>query len=515
MEFRKGFAFLLAALMVLTWSVVADASGFFIPDVGARSAGRGGANVASVDDLLALYINPGGLTRVKGSNLFGNINYDFLHTYYRREPYQSAVHSSNPLDAIQYIVASSDFGLDDFTFAFGVFGPYGVTNRMPKTGPSRYALIEANTTMACYTLGIGWRPIDWFRVGLNFQLVSFKLENYYGFSYLKDRNPKYDLIGKFMASEDFVPNYVLGAIFEPLSWLHIGVEYNPPYYPELKGKLTAKLPAIYGALLGFNYYEDQITVPITYPPIYRAGVRFLYKDVFDVEIAETYIPWSWMKSYPVDLKNETIIADFDLPLFWKDAWTTSLGGAYRIDPHYKVRAGGYYEPSGIPKATRGPGATESNKWGLGCGATISYVGIDFDVTYMHVFLEDYEIKAEDIAYPSTLDDTRGKSKGNYDYILLAVNFGFEKIIKAFKYGGSEPRVPKPLNVDPDLKPGIKIEAPPENPVQPPAEAVAQPPQPAPQDAVPPSPGSQEPTEKDKPEEAPKNQDEGNQPTNTQ
>ena len=466
---RKGCVYFIIVIVVLGWTAFGFASGFFFPDVGARSAARGGANVASVDDLLALYINPAGLTRVKGSNLYGNINYDILHTYYRREPYLPAVHSSNPLDAIQYIAISSDFGLEDFTFAFGVFGPYGVTNRLPKKGPNRYALIEANSTQAIYCLGIGWHPTNWVRVGVDLEMVSFKLENYYGFSFLKDRNQKYDLIGKFIAFDDWLPNFVLGVIFEPTSWLHIGAEYNPPYYPTLKGRLSAAMPPFYGAILGFNVYEDKITVPISYPPIYRGGIRFLYRDIFDIEFAGMFIPWSMMKSYPVDLEKETIIKDFDLPLYWQDTWTWSLGGAYKINNHFKARTGGYYEPSGIPMTTRGPGATESDKWALGCGFTISYVGVDLDMTYMHIFLKDYEIKPEDIKYPSALDDARGYSKGSYDYLMLAINFGFEKMYRAFKYGGKEPRIPPPVRLGPELKPGKETIQPQKNIVLPPAD----------------------------------------------
>ena len=426
---NKTIAFI-ALLLALMLPSVVFASGFFTPEVGAKSAARGGAFIAACDDLTALYLNPGALSRIKGSNLLLQVNYDVMHTYYRREPYLPAVWNRNPLDVIPFLGVSTDFHLDSWTFAFGLFGPNGVTQRYRYDGPQRYSVLEANSVQIYYALAAGWQPLNWLRVGANFMMTQFSKEDYYGFSVLHDRNAKYDVEAQFLAKSDFMPTWSAGVILEPVSWFNLAFAYIAASEPDLKGALTAEMPPFYADLLGYEIYSDKIEVGIQYPDQYRGGARFIYRDIFDVELAFSFIPWSSLVSFPVDLEKEELIEDFDLELYWRDSWSYRVGSSYRIDDHWQLHAGYYFEEPATPKRTHGPGGVENDRNAFSGGMTLSYLGMDLTFSYAHVFMDDQEIPPPPVE--GTLDDGRGKYKGSFDMFLGAINMNFEKMHYAFR-----------------------------------------------------------------------------------
>ncbi len=409
----------------------AFASGFFHPEVGARSIARGGATVVGNEDLSAFYVNIANLAQVDGTNLFLENNYDFFHTYYRREPYQKASWNVNPFDPIQFAGISSDFGLDTWTFGFAVYGPYGVTSRWSRTGPARYNIIEANSLQVYYSLGAAWNPTEWLRIGAKASLVNFKLDNYYGYSILRDRNPAFDVVAQFVAWTDFVPSWGAGIVVAPVpGWVEVGFSYLPRFEVTVVGKIRAELPKLYAAILGYSVYEDDMRIPLHYPEMYKGGIRFMYHDIADLEFDVCYIPWTILQYYDIDLKKEEILADFKYPLGWKDTFNYRLGGSYRINNHWEVSAGYSYEQSANPPEM---GGLEANRNMFSGGFKMSYFGMDFDFGYMHIFQDDVETPVP-LVYDSPLDDGRGRYKTSYDVLIGSVNFNIERMYMAFHDG---------------------------------------------------------------------------------
>lgn len=420
--------------IMLATPLLASASGFFHPEVGARSIARSGATVVGGNDLSAFYVNIANLANTEGTNLYLACCFDFFHTYYRREPYQKANWNSNPFDAIQFLGISSDFGLDSWTFGFAVYGPYGVTNRWSETGESRYNIIEANALQIYYSLGAAWKPTKWLRIGAKASLVNFKMINYYGFSVLGDRNPASDVVAEFSAWTEFVPSWGAGIVVAPVpDWIEVGFYYLPSFEVVVEGEITGELPDLYAAILGYGVYKDNIRLPLHYPPMYKGGIRFMYQDRFDVEFDVAFIPWTSLPYYDVDMEEGEILDDFKYPLNWQDTWNYRLGGSYRFNQHWELSAGYSYEDSAQPPSISG---VETSRNMLSTGFRMSYFGVDFDFGYMHVFQDDVETPAPGPDFESELDDGRGRYKTSYDVLIGAININFERIYKA--YNGHRP-----------------------------------------------------------------------------
>lgn len=425
--------YLLLAIMLFVPRLV-FASGFFHPELGARSLMRGGANVLGGNDLSALYVNMANIANVDGTNVYFCVNYDIQHTYYRREPYQSAVRNLNPFDPIQTAAISSDFGLKHWTFAYGAYGPYGTTNRWPERGPQRYNIIESNAIQVYQSLAVAWNPTDWVRIGAKASVVNFKLINYYGFSVLKDRNPSFDVTGEFSAWTEYVPSWGAGIVLAPIpNWFEVGFSYLPSFDVTIVGRVKAEMPDLYATILGMKTFTDKIRLPLNYPPIYRGGVRFMYPEKFDVEFDVSFIPWTMLPYYDVDLEGEEILADFKYPLQWQDTWNYRLGGTYRLNDHWWFHGGYQYEDSANPPKISG---TETDRHFFGTGLTMRYFGMDLDMGYAHIYQYDIQTPPPDGSFESGLDDGRGRYKTSYDMFVGAITFNFERMYQA--YNGKRP-----------------------------------------------------------------------------
>jgi long-subunit fatty acid transport protein len=406
------------------------ASGFFIPEVGARAMGRGGATVVGGDDLTALYINPANLAQLEGTNVYMDVAWAEFHTYYRREPYLPSVHNMNPFDPVQFAAISSNFGLKGWTFAYGAYGPYGVTNRWPSTGPQRYNVIETNATEVYQSLGVGWKPIDYLRIGLDACLVNLGLENYYGFTVLKDRTPAFDTVARLDANTSYVPSWAAGVVITPVPhWFEVGFSYLPVFNVTVTGSLTATMPPLYGAILGLSndVYKDKLSMPLHFPPLYRGGGRFMFGDLFDIEYDACYFPWTVLPYYDVHLQKQNVIKNFKYPLEWRNTWNHRLGTTVKIDEHWKVSAGYQHEDSATPQSI---GGLETPRHIASGGFTVRYFGVDLDLSYAHVFQADVDVPPVTNSN-SPLDDGRGRYKSSYDFFVSSFNINFERMYYAF------------------------------------------------------------------------------------
>jgi len=182
-------AALALALLALS-GADAWAGGFEVADQGPRAAGRAGAFTARADDLSAIDFNPAGLARLKGTRVFVANRFTYALEEYRRArtlDWSDAIHgvpdrvdfphvtNGSPTQLLGTMIAvSSDFGLEDWTFAAGVYGPPGTTSQsFPLDGPQKYMLVGREVVSLYYTLSAAWKWRDTFALGASLQIGYF------------------------------------------------------------------------------------------------------------------------------------------------------------------------------------------------------------------------------------------------------------------------------------------------------------------------------------------------------
>ena len=141
----------LAMLGVLATPDTAHAGGFDLPDNGARAVGRGGSYVVGVSDPTAIYYNPGALSKQRGTQFLYNHNLTFHDTRFQRSPlsdvwgddagteFPEARNDEKVFPLGLFAALTSDFGLENWQFGLGVFGPPAIgKHAYPSYGPQSF-----------------------------------------------------------------------------------------------------------------------------------------------------------------------------------------------------------------------------------------------------------------------------------------------------------------------------------------------------------------------------------------
>jgi long-chain fatty acid transport protein len=406
----------LAGLATLLAPAVGHAGGFEIPDTGARALGRGGAMVAGADDLTAMHYNPGALARQRGTTFLYNHNLAFHRATFTRAPLTSEVWGIDqtfepvkdrrkvfPLGL--FTVIASDFGLKNWTFAAGIYGPSAVGRHdYPAYGPQSFQLTKMDVLLAYYNLAAAWKWRDVFGVGLTVQYVDLI-------------QMKYALVvdSRAVDSLDPVPDEQSTQLETELdlkdrtaATAQIGVWGRP--IPSIEIGLASRVvPVFLRPSGGVNVDKPElvtddvsVSMPLVLPASLRGGIRYMHetgtperrRKWFDIELDVVWENWSTVKSFDLDLSGAISgqpLSDLRLAKNWKDTISVRLGGdIFALPPYFTVRAGGYFESAtqgneqahlDFPAFMRGAAAV---------GFTAGAKGVYATVGYAHVFQQKQE-----------------------------------------------------------------------------------------------------------------------------
>lgn len=425
---------LLALIIVLvsfSWMPVAHGAAFFIQDTGAKIYARGGAYVANGEDLATTWLNPACLVKLKGTNFKSEILWGINNIEYRREKWHDSITNDNPGDPIPFGGISSDFGLEQWVFAFTAYGPIGIGTYYPDDSTARYSAVETDTIAAYIQLTAAWQPLSWMSVGFGVNLLKFGKHDRYGFSLLGDQDTRYDVIADFDAESFDTFNWLAGLWFKPWEHLEIGASFVPKVKANLYGTVRTELPDLYGELTGYETYRDEVTLRVWLPDIIRFGIRYIFVPGTDLEFDVVWSSWSHLKNYEIDFKDEILMEDFKVEKESKDVWNFRIGSDIQLLDWFTFRTGYQFEQSSIDPNLVSPGGVETDRHHLGTGMTLYAWGIEMDLAYQHVFQKDLEVR--DLSGYTGLGDGRGEYKSSFDVFSIGFNVNIGDFYRGVRY----------------------------------------------------------------------------------
>ena len=352
---------------VLLASTSAVAGGFHISILGVRRTGMM-TNLASPDDVTALFHNPAGLADLGGTRLHLSSGLSFINTslslkeldpalYPDINPtpcgqpgeaacpwpvnadgyYEANIKPEKYLGVIPYLGVSQDLGvvapsLRKLVASLALYAPGAYGAALPKEAPTSYLVIDGLFVVAAATAGLGYRINDMIAVGAN---ASF---NYMRLGYaqrlstidaLTPRGQAPDLTAGLAqaALGDLRMDYTgtdngagwgLGALLTPLSWLSMGFDYEGATKARFRGPVTirglgSKVTGSHATsssnlakvVQGFGYkLPTELMVEMPIPPAVGAGVTL--KPSSHVEIGVDLRLWLYKL-----FKKQTIIPVYD------------------------------------------------------------------------------------------------------------------------------------------------------------------------------------------------------------
>lgn len=473
----------------------ARAGGFDLMPIGTRPLGRGGAYNARADDGMALFYNPAMLADIDdfvslqlGAGLavwdacvtrpgtYGD-TYDSVSqpTIFGADPdsapfyfapYSPICNSGDP-QIVPSITATFRI-LPELTLAVGVWTPGGVgqarfgnadgTVTLPggvrAPAPTRYAVLERNLLLFAPSVGVGWRPVDWLRVGFTFQwgIASADFTNYTNTGTGgASEDPSNDIRTRLQVFDPFIPAGILSVHVVP----------HPNVDVMLGGRISDSVGGAVDAAgtlaLTTGAYGDGVTPGSSVPTDnviggttlnagqpwqFMFGFRYsdrirrrayehgplgdtlpqvddpMWTENFDIELDVNYLHLSQVGDFVI--RNQAgsnvmlqrvgespmpvpLPTTLPLPHGWSDALQIRLGGDVNVIPGtLAIRAGVSYDQPLNYDFVRYAQNDFMQGWNVGLflGATLRIDRFDISAAYGHVF-------AETITVSSTSANFRG------------------------------------------------------------------------------------------------------------
>jgi len=393
----------------------ARAGAFYLPERGARALSLGGAFIAGADDLNAQWLNPAALTRIsKDFALYLDLGVIFSDQSFLRQDDPEVMRKdptyANGFPEVEDVgppfpdpsfAVASNFGLDDFVFCLGAYGPYAGTNEWPEDGPQRYSLVNLSAVEFFLQLSAAWRPSKHLAVGIGLQWVVTQIHQrlvisaYPGvFGWAEQRD--LDTLAEVSVTDGFSPSANAGLLVTPIDGFDIGLSVQLPVSSELEGELAVRKPAHY-YFSDTEIEGDQIGVSLDFPWILRLGLRVYDADLWSIELAGVYEMWSVLDAIQVAPGGNGIafvgvpgigtyhVKPFAIEQDYQDVTSIRLGGWWSPGRGaFTVRAGAYFESGAPPDRTLTVLDIDGDKLGIALGGTVRLGAWAIDLSFAYI-----------------------------------------------------------------------------------------------------------------------------------
>ncbi len=456
---KRTIQFLCLAVMLFT-AQNALAGGLFVPLGGVRNTGRAGAGVVSTRDPNAVAYNPALIALTEGHQLLVDVEWAMLQLDFQRAPQveqNGTVTTFKKVEnqaagiAIPQVLFTTDFGSDQFGLGVGVFPPNAAPAAFPADGAQRYQVINMANTLAFTTeLAFAWRPHPRFAIGAGIQNVTFVFKGtgiastYFGVL-ASAEDPDMDSVITVDASDYFTLSANFGIWAEPFDGFEIAASF------QLFSDHESRNGSFKGALPNHYVYErsqligSHMDMTISLPWSLKFGLRYQYKNIFDIELDAWYTAWSRQKEiniYPHDawlitnaLVDDIHVGNFTIPRNMKDVGGVSIGADYHVIPEkLTLRAGFLYESGAADEHNYSAFMYDNHKFAPTIGLSYNFMfekldlRLDFAFAHVHqlpMTVTEGNFKQYNLVYPEKAVVTNnGHYKSFYDFIGLGVNLMF-------------------------------------------------------------------------------------------
>ena len=429
--------------------------GFDIPDNGTRAMGRGGAFAAAADEPSAIYFNPAALSQIDGVAVTANANLWFYSSTFQRDPFTTELiggevtypftqtEEQSGVFAAPSLFVSYDFGLENWGFGIGAYGPgsigrraFGspdmnaladipITDESPRNWGHSYLMESSNMLLVFPSLAVAYDfgPVQ---LGLTLQLAVLKVEFINAsdgggvFNPLEDSIEAPSLYARTVLDVmDVRPTAIFAVQVQPIEPLTLALTYRPRIKFQADGTVDVVFPVSIADQVELT--DNTAHLELWLPDVARFGVRWAFLsggfERGDIELDIVYEGWSRMQSFDVTMDGDLIVLgqQRSLPPIqilkgFDNTLSLRLGGSFRPIEPFVIRAGGYYEGAAnshfFEQGTTRPGYTNIDftpfqRFALSVGAGYTIGDWSFDVAYMHVFMPTVqETNGQvDITYP--------------------------------------------------------------------------------------------------------------------
>jgi long-chain fatty acid transport protein len=460
---RRSRAVSVACAMALAgWGSNAFASGFQLQE---QSASRLGAafsgTAAAAEDASVLFYNPAGMSRLKQSEIAVVATGIRIKSEFNDDSSVAAFGQSLGTDGgdaggwnfVPSVYAALPV-TDKLAVGFGVNAPFGL--ELDYDGDSMARFQARRSMIKTYNLNpaISYRIADRITLGLglDYQHIKAELSNSVNYSAVVAQGLQQlvlagqiqpaalpTLIGANAGLEGYTRlkgddnawGFNAGLLFELSDSSRLGLAYRSSMSYTVDGDVTFVTPTASnptGAAIianasapGGPLANGDVSVDLKLPDTATASFVQEFGDQWELSADLAWTGWSSVQELRVVRDNDDVLSL--TPEQWDDTWRFAVGGAFKVNPSFKLRAGIAYDQTPVPSSTRTARLPDAARRWIAFGANWTSGPVILDVGLAHLFVKDAPIDQDGgnaVAYGNLV----GEQQTDIDILSVQVGYQF-------------------------------------------------------------------------------------------
>ncbi|HEX6178542.1 MAG TPA: outer membrane protein transport protein, partial [Thermoanaerobaculia bacterium] len=351
MRFTSRFALLSFLLSLITPSVFA--SGFLIPEQGAKASSMAGAFTAIADDPSAIFFNPAGIAQQRQLSAIAGATFITFDNSFTGDPNDEFTSGVTGRYDAHLFVPPNGYAVvpigENLTFGVGMFSAFGLRTDWADPWPGRFISRDVNLKTASLSPVLAWQTSDGrvaLGAGFEYRRARVTLERNNG-TLSPFTGRIVDVANVYLDGDwNHGMGWSVGALFKPNDTLRLGFSHRTAMDIDIDGDATftqiptgnAQLDAIVASQLPPN---QAINTTIPFPSLTAVGIG-RSGPLWDVDLDVTYTGWSTFDQLVVEFE-QTPAVNLVRPQNWEDTFAVRLGGNRRVTPDWDVRLGALYD----------------------------------------------------------------------------------------------------------------------------------------------------------------------------
>ncbi|MEO5559644.1 MAG: outer membrane protein transport protein [Dokdonella sp.] len=309
---------------------------------------------------------------------------------------------------------------DQWAMGASLAAPFGFETSYDDRSMVRYEGVESKLQSLDLTFSTSFKINDMFSIGgsLIAQRTSAELNQAIDFGTILAAPTNGAVLPQEadgfggLKGDDWGYGFALGLLFKPTASDRIGVNFHSQIDHTLQGDAKFLVPSNILPLLGGAFLNQKGQADFDTPWFLTGSWWHTVDDRLSFGADVSYTHWSSFKQLKI-LYSDAAMAPFtNAQAFnWDDTWFFSVGGDYRLNDQWTLRAGIAYDQTPTNDQTRTPRVPDGDrKWvSFGLGYRFSDE-LKFDAGFVHLWVSDGTIDHTS----STFSQLNGKfqSKGN-------------------------------------------------------------------------------------------------------
>lgn len=451
----------LLAIGALMVSSQLAAQGYYVDEQSAKRLGdafSGGA--AEAEDASTAFYNPAGLSRISQSELVVNLSLLTTDTdvqssgtsldqmtslsTYSTVPLQG---DGSPSVSDAFVLPSIYLALPQYeqlAFGLSITAPFASGSDFSRNTVGRYFSLESEITGINIGFMASLKINDQLSLGggINMQRISASIEQAINVAGYCSGAQSLGLTGGNSCAgigigapgtntsdgyfkvkgHDIEYGFTAGMLYEFSDDTRIGMNFRSKIEHTLEGSANFTIPANAEAILSaldpnLTTHSTKGTVELVTPEMLSLSGFHQINERWYVQADANWTNWSRFKAIDIELEDTGDV--ISTPQYWNDSWRVAIGGGFKLNPEWTLRAGIAYEKTPIPDATASIGFAFDDYQALSVG--FSYEPsetIVVDAGLQHTFSFDRDVNEGDASIFG--DAATNQSNVETQYTSLAV-----------------------------------------------------------------------------------------------